>query len=100
MLAPRLFVFLLAQSAIGNRSEQPRGSRDLPAEAAADRIIGEKLLRALLTRAAGDVEIGIEQQGVAGRDGIGYHAEGIAAIGAVLYRRTLELLSDRGGLLA
>src|SRR4029077_5911440 len=70
-----------------------------PIEAAANRIIGEKVLRALLARAAGDVEVCVEQQRVAGSHGVRYHAERIAPI-AVLPRRALELLADRGGLLA
>src|SRR5689334_1422689 len=95
-----LFIAFRAQSAIGNRSQQPRRRGDLAAEAAADRIIGEKVLRVLLAHVSGDVEVGIKKQRVTGRDGIGYHAECRRAIVAMMYRGALELLPDRGGLLA
>src|SRR6478752_8581912 len=70
-----LLLALLAESAISDRREQASRGGDLATEAAADRIVGEKVLRVLLACAAGDVEVCVKQQRITGRDGIGYHAE-------------------------
>ena len=65
----------MAKSAIRDAGQHTGISRDLPAEASAGGIIGEKLLRALLALAAGNVEVGIEQQRITGCNGVGDGAE-------------------------
>ena len=57
-------------------------------------------MRALLARVSSDVEVCVKEQCVTGRDGIGDHAKRSGAIVAMVYRRALELLPDRGGLLS
>src|SRR3954447_472075 len=99
-LVPLLVAILLAQSAICDRRKQTSRSGDLAAETSADRVVREEVLRVLLPRVSGDVEVGVKQQRVTGRDRIGDHAERCWAAIAVLYRRALELLADRSGLLA
>src|SRR6185312_1884218 len=95
-----LFVALSTQSAIGDGSQQPGRSGDLAAEAAVFRIVGKEVLRALLACAAGDVEVCVKQQRIAGRNGIGDYAKRSGAIITVMHCGALELLADRGGLRA
>jgi hypothetical protein len=54
-----VLVAVFAESAVGNARQQAGGSGDLAVETTIRRVIGEKILRALLSLAAGNVEVGV-----------------------------------------
>src|SRR5215472_12953485 len=74
------FLMVVTTLSIGDAGQQPGSCGDGPAKTATSRILREKCLRVLLASASGNVEVGIEQQRVAGRDSVGDYAERVFAI--------------------
>src|SRR6185437_3074153 len=83
---------------INDAGENPARRGNRTAEARASRVGGEILLRTSLSLPAGDVEVGIKQQRVSGRNRVGNGAEEIGTVVTLDELVVVERLFDRGGL--
>ena len=75
----RASCLLLATLPIRDTGQHSRGGGNGPAEASARGVVRKVRLSALLAGTASDIEVGVEQQRVAGSYGVGDRAEAIRA---------------------